>query len=436
MHGLNLQARAGESLRDVKHAAIVVPASSPNAYAIARALSAGGIRVTVLDHVPQAPLRYSRWCQFKLCKDTVESEQNFVDSLIKISASLGERPVLFPTQDLHTLVLCRNLERLKDKILFSFMQENVALNCVDKRRMYPIARGCGLTVPETLFPAFSEDASSDLSSFDRFPCVIKPAAKFEVRNGRFGSNFGFYTKYRTKALRCSNMGELVQELADVQRSGFTAIVQEEIQGPPSNLWAIDFYSSRDSVVLAHHTGRKIRQYPSDFGTCTFGRSEEKGELLDLCTTLVKEIGFHGIGNIEFKERNGKLYFLEINPRAWQWLHMASASGVNLPLIAYSDLVGTRASITCCEQRKTVLWVDLRGDTKHIRWRGPRTDATRKLSLISWLGSVRHAKIEAMSSVFDPLPLVVIVLRKFMRQAFSKIRIGTGREPSDNLGGKR
>lgn len=427
MHGLNLQAQAGKSLRDVRHAAIVVPASSPNAYAIARALSAAGIRVTALDHVPQAPLRYSRWCQFRLCEDPVQSEQNFVDALIEISASLGERPVLFPTQDLHTLVLCRNLERLKDQILFSWMEESAALNCVDKRRMYPVARGCGLTVPETVFPVCSEDVPSELSSFDRFPCVIKPAAKFEVRDGRFSSNFGFYAKYGTKALRCANVRELVQKLGDVQRSGFTAIVQEEIQGPPSNLWAIDFYSSGDSVILAHHTGRKIRQYPSDFGTCTFGRSEERKELRDLCTTLVKEIGFHGIGNIEFKERNGKLYFLEINPRAWQWLHMASASGVNLPLLAYSDLVGTRASMPCREQRKQVFWVDLRRDTKHIRWRGRRTDANGELSFLCWLRSVRHAKIEAMSSVLDPLPLVVIVLRKLLRKALPRIRSGIGGE---------
>jgi predicted ATP-grasp superfamily ATP-dependent carboligase len=317
------------------------------------------------------------------------------------------------------------MERLKDQVLFSFMSEEVALDCVDKRRMYPVAQTCGLTVPETFLPVCSGDGTGDLSSFERFPCVVKPAAKFEMRNGRFCSNFGFYAVYQTKALRCQDKRELVRKFDDVREAGFTAIVQEEIQGSPRNLWAIDFYCSHDSVILGHHTGRKMRQYPSDFGTCTFGRSEKREELYSLCATLTKAIGFHGIGNIEFKERDGKLYFLEINPRAWQWLQMASASGVNLPLVAYSDMIGARGSMSHMELRKPVFWVDLRRDTKHIRWRDRRILGTGELSFLRWLNSVRHARVEAMSSLLDPLPLLVIVLRKFLRAGLSRIRIGAG-----------
>ncbi|UCF79741.1 MAG: ATP-grasp domain-containing protein [Candidatus Eiseniibacteriota bacterium] len=288
-----------------------------------------------------------------------------------------------------------------------------------------MAQTCGLTVPETFLPVCSGDGTSDPSSSYMFPCVVKPAAKFEMRNGRFCSNFGFYAVYQTKALRCRDTRELVRKIDDVRKAGFTAIFQEEIPGPTSNLWAIDFYCSRDSVILGYHTGRKIRQYPSDFGTCTFGRSEKREELYSLCATLTKAIGFHGIGNIEFKERDGKLYFLEINPRAWQWLQMACASGVNLPFVAYSDMIGARGSTPHMELRKPVFWVDLRRDTKHIRWRDRRVLGTGELSFLRWLNSVRHARVEAMSSLLDPLPLLVIVLRKFLRVALSKIRIGAG-----------
>jgi predicted ATP-grasp superfamily ATP-dependent carboligase len=246
-----------------------------------------------------------------------------------------------------------------------------------------------------------------------------------MRDGGFSSNFGFFAVYGTKALRCRDARELVRKFADVRKAGFTAIVQEEIQGPPRNLWAIDFYCSHDSVILGHHTGRKMRQYPSDFGTCTFGRSEKREELHRLCAALTKAIGFHGIGNIEFKERDGTLYFLEINPRAWQWLHMASASGVNLPLVAYSDMTGARGSVPHMEQRRPVFWVDLRRDTKHIRWRDRRALGAGELSFLSWLSSVRHARVEAMSSLLDPLPLLVIVLRKFLRTGLARIRIRSG-----------
>jgi hypothetical protein len=39
-------------------------------------------------------------------------------------------------------------------------------------------------------------------------------------------------------------------------------------------------------------------------------------------------------------RDGRFKLMEINPRLWQWHGLAAACGVDLPRIAYADLVGT------------------------------------------------------------------------------------------------
>jgi D-aspartate ligase len=38
-------------------------------------------------------------------------------------------------------------------------------------------------------------------------------------------------------------------------------------------------------------------------------------------------------------RDGRFKLMEVNPRLWQWHSLAAACGVDLPYIAYRDLVG-------------------------------------------------------------------------------------------------
>jgi predicted ATP-grasp superfamily ATP-dependent carboligase len=58
---------------------------------------------------------------------------------------------------------------------------------------------------------------------------------------------------------------------------------------------------------------------------------------------LRHTGFHGISQVEFKldRRDGRFKLIEINPRLWQWHSLAEACGVNIPHIAYRDLLGDR-----------------------------------------------------------------------------------------------
>ena len=65
------------------------------------------------------------------------------------------------------------------------------------------------------------------------------------------------------------------------------------------------------------------------------------EAVDAALRLLKEFGYFGLSQVEFKRdpRNGSFKLMEINPRLWQWHGLATACGVDLPRIAYADLVG-------------------------------------------------------------------------------------------------
>jgi hypothetical protein len=67
------------------------------------------------------------------------------------------------------------------------------------------------------------------------------------------------------------------------------------------------------------------------------------EVVDLGLKTIRAVGFHGLSQVELKRdpRDGRFKLMEINPRLWQWHGLASACRVDLPRIAYWDLLGAR-----------------------------------------------------------------------------------------------
>jgi D-aspartate ligase len=65
------------------------------------------------------------------------------------------------------------------------------------------------------------------------------------------------------------------------------------------------------------------------------------EVVEQGLALLRALDFHGISQVELMRdpRDGRYKLLEVNPRLWQWHSLAAACGVDLPWIAYRDLVG-------------------------------------------------------------------------------------------------
>jgi D-aspartate ligase len=98
---------------------------------------------------------------------------------------------------------------------------------------------------------------------------------------------------------------------------------------------------RDGEPLGIFCGRKLRQTPPGIGTCRVGEAVWVQEVVDSALRLLRAFGYHGISQVEFKRdaRDGRFKLMEINARLWQWHGLATACGVDIPRIAYADLVG-------------------------------------------------------------------------------------------------
>ena len=88
-------------------------------------------------------------------------------------------------------------------------------------------------------------------------------------------------------------------------------------------------------------GRKLRQDPRAIGNARVAESVWVDEVVEYGLRLLRGLDFHGPSQVEFKRdpRDGVFKLMEVNPRLWQWHELATACGVDLPVIAYCDLLG-------------------------------------------------------------------------------------------------
>src|SRR5258705_7376668 len=77
------------------------------------------------------------------------------------------------------------------------------------------------------------------------------------------------------------------------------------------------------------------------GSARAGEGVWVEEVVEHGLALLRALGFHGISQVELMRarRDGRYKLLEVNPRLWQWHSLAAACGVDLPWIAYRDLIG-------------------------------------------------------------------------------------------------
>jgi D-aspartate ligase len=119
------------------------------------------------------------------------------------------------------------------------------------------------------------------------------------------------------------------------------MVQELIPGGAEEMYTLGSYLDRDGQALGLFSGRKLSQTRGYMGSARVGESLWVEEVVEQGLALLRALGFHGISQVEVMRdpRDGRYKLLEVNPRLWQWHSLAAACGVDLPYIAYRDLIG-------------------------------------------------------------------------------------------------
>ncbi len=298
-----------------------------NGLAAIRSLGRAGIPVLALDHRPSALGFRSRYAERILSPDPSVDEDGLIRLLRQLAERTGSLLPVFPTHDEGLNAISRRLDELDGAVLAPFPAWKLLADVQSKRVQLERALAAGVAVPVTRHPRSAEEAQVAGAEVG-FPLLVKPS-----------DPVGFKQRFQRQAFRCENGREL--EAAYAKAASFEPMVQELVPGGDDSLYSVGSYLDRDGRPLGVFCGRKLRQTPPGVGTCRVGEAVRVEEVIDAALRLLRAFAFHGLSQVEFKRdaRDGSFKLMEINPRLWQWHGLASACGVDLPRIAYDDLLG-------------------------------------------------------------------------------------------------
>ena len=417
---MRLGARVNRRIAAAQPPLAVVWGLGFNGLGVVRSLGRHGISVIGLESSLHEPGNFSKYC-LRLSAPHVERVDEMVEYLTYLGSYIrrvsGVRPILFASGDPQVALISQNHCTLAEDFVLTVPDYSVVRYLLDKRAFSQVLQEVGLPGPRTCVPVTTEDAVA-FSHSAKYPSIVKP-----VFSGPFNIQFG-------KVIRAGNATELMEAYERARMAGHEVILQEMICGPDSNLHLVAAAYHRDSRLLGAFTFRRIRQYPREFGNGALCVSDYTPQLVDLCSRLIAHIGYYGIIDAEFKydDADGTFKFIEINPRTGWQNSLATACGVNLPLLVYR---GSTASDTVCryQQRDGVRWLlfshDLRSAIEERRSSG--------LTLRRYLRSLGAERVYAVFAWDDWLPFVRVLmgsLRRRLNYVWNTVvhRLRGGRDP--------
>lgn len=333
-----------------------------NGLAAIRLLGRAGAPVLAVDHRPWALGFRSRYALPVLAPDPAVDTDGFVAILSELGDALGRPAPIFPTHDAALNAVARAEEALGGRFLCPFPSWDALERIQNKRAQLDAAAAAGIDAPGTFHPRTAGEALAAADELG-YPVLVKPADPIE-----------FKRRHRRQAFRCETRSEL--EDAYAKAEPHEPMVQELIPGGDETLYTLGSYLDATGRPLGIFSGRKLRQTPRLVGTCRVGEAVWVQEVVDAGLRFLAALDYRGVSQVEFKRdpRDGRYKLMEINPRLFQWHGLAAACGVDLPHLAYCDLLGLPCPSASMEGGGKRWAITFLGGERPVFQRPPYVDA--------------------------------------------------------------
>jgi D-aspartate ligase len=296
--------------------------------AVTRSLGRAGVPVLGLDKERGGLGQHSRFLSGLGLVPGPEDPAALADHLLALGPSFPSRPVLFPCNDDWVLALAAHRDRLEEHYRFPFATFDVVRRALSKTDLYRACEALGVDAPRSWY--LDDRSPQEVAAEVPYPCVLKP-----------DDSRGFYDAFQAKVFVVQDERDFLERHAQAAAAGLSLVAQEWIATEPGGFWSVASYVSADGTARGVFTGRKLEQWPPDFGTSCLADAQWDPDIADAGVRVLKELGYSGISEIEFvrDSASGRLLLLDVNTRAWKWIGLPVAAGVDLPLLAYRDAVG-------------------------------------------------------------------------------------------------
>jgi D-aspartate ligase len=379
-----------------KNATAVVMGLLTNGLSVARALGRRGVKVIGVHRGKRPVGSYSRFLTY-VREPQTGSERDRLNFFLSLWQNLKSPIVILPTLDHDVMFLSRNRDILEKNFLFLLPPHNLLEFLTSKIRLIEIAERYRIPLPPSIRISHKSELKEINSNF--FPCVLKPEDQNLWRT-KAASKMGIKG---LKAIPVMNKSELSTQYKRVSKVDDRLVVQKMIVGSDDNEFEYHALVDSNDRIIGEFVGKKLRLTPAHFGMACLVESVHSDKVINEGRRILRLLHYKGMAGLDFKidERDGRLYFLELNPRFSLWTGLDVICGVDFPNYYFNLCLGEKIS-----PKENYLigkkWLDFYSDIKNLR------TLLKEGSLTShqWVKSVINADAEAVYAIDDPLPAII------------------------------
>ncbi len=348
--------------REAGPAPAIVLGLCAHGLATARSLWRAGIPVIALEQSREPPGCRTRACEVVAVPDL--NGEGLVEALEALHRTrrFREPPVLFPINDNMVRVLGSHWDRLAGRYRLPWAAARERLvPLLEKIALERRCREVGLLSPRT-WDLFDLEGLQLLRNELTYPVLVKPSRPL--------------SSFKTELV---DSYEALQRFVEGHVADLPLILQEWIEGPPTNLVFGALYLE-EGEVRARFEGRKLRMVPRrthQWSGAAEGWPDDR--VHEATRRFFEGLQLSGPVSGEFKwSADGRLWFIEATVgRTDFWLACAIAGSVNLPLFAYAHACGQPPPAVASRR---VVWFNTERDPLGPLWvamrRGPALLAAR------------------------------------------------------------
>lgn len=335
-----------------KMIAVVIADDHYNSLGMIRSLGLRGIPVVLVlisngrSFVDKS--KYVTEC-YKINRDEIK-----ILETLQTIISRENKYAFFPLSDFAADILDRNY-LLFDNVLCPHAKGDLK-ELMNKDKAKKIASACGLRVPKGKVIVAPFDVN-----WSEFPVVLKPLASMEG--------------LKSDIVIVNNGQELCDELKVFFEKGYQRILLEEyICGADEHMIEVmgeraEFHDCTFAGIIS-----KVREFPIKNGSTSYASIVRKHQDIDFdkLNNFIKQTGFIGLFDMEFKYANGEAYFIECNFRNGAPGHEFTKQGFNIPSKWIDEMMNYEVSkVLPKECRFMVEQMDilnvLKRDTSIMKW---------------------------------------------------------------------
>ncbi|SFD45293.1 Predicted ATP-dependent carboligase, ATP-grasp superfamily [Bacillus sp. OV194] len=360
---------------------------------IVRSLAEQGIKVYAFDTESKQKIGKTRYASCGVCPNPVSEEEKLLEHLTRLGQTFEEKAILYAGSDDYVRFISKYRDQLFLYYLFLLPDHSLVEAVLDKRLTYDLSVKYNVPCPKT-FIIDDENHLERIVSEVSFPCILKPVISSNFRNR-------IDHRLYKKVIFVENSVELKEEYLFYSRFG-ELMIQEVIPGEEASIYSVKTLFDEEMNLLGLWMNQKLHQFPPDFGSTAMALSIRDEDVINIAVPFLRNIKLKGLAITEFKrdERDGKLKFIEINPRIGLTQRLSIACGVNLAYLNYLLVTGQNPSPVTI-QKEGIKWVYLVRDFLSFR----QNKKNGKMTITEWIKSLSGDKVEALFSWKDPLPFI-------------------------------